>query len=270
MKNDRLLKKSISVLLIAIVIVTLGFGYAELSDNTFADDSEQMAGDTEQAMEQVEAVQDAAVAESSAGRNIIDCTVTGYIKARNKFGQAQSNELKTASGGKPGDQSGREVCICKFSYGKKSTRWNHWTFVARFKDPAKANKAATAMEKACKNKHVGFDIPKRGDLYEQLQAVNFDMSKITKNTSTSCTPLVIACAACGGVGVEDGYWEETFTYGGKTYPRYMLESHNGIKAQLKGTGEFIILTGKKYTTKSKYLKRGDILCSEGHHCAMML
>lgn len=43
-----------------------------------------------------------------------------------------------------------------------------------------------------------------------------------------------------------------------------------MREYLKKTGYFEVLTANKYTRKEDYLKRGDILVSEGHHTVVNL
>ena len=159
-------------------------------------------------------------------------------------GSARSDEKGKAHGGKAGDQTGREVSTQ--SYYVHSKGWR----VFRAKDPKKAEIIGDSMKKACNNNHIGYDQYERYDLFAEAKKVGFDLSKVNVNCETDCSELVRCCCAAAGI-------LNLPTSGFRTgnMPKYLL-----------ATGEFIELTGSKYTSQSAYLGKGDILVTKtsGH------
>lgn len=159
-------------------------------------------------------------------------------------GSARSDERGKAHGGKAGDQTGREVSTQ--SYYVHSKGWR----VFRAKDPKKAEIIGDSMKKACNNNHIGYDQYERYDLFNEAKKVGFDLSKVNVNCETDCSELVRSCCAAAGI-------LNLPTSGFRTgnMPKYLL-----------ATGEFVELTGSKYTSQSAYLGKGDILVTKtsGH------
>lgn len=151
----------------------------------------------------------------------------------------------------PGDQSGNEV---------RTQNWyaNGWNFVARFRDPAKAEKAARACEAACANNNIGYSQTRRNDLRAAAKVVGFDFARITSKADCDCSSLMAVCAEASGVDMTNAY-----TGGNAPWTGNMRE-------KLLATGAFIILTDKKYLTSDVYLRRGDILVNEIAHTCMSL
>lgn len=162
-----------------------------------------------------------------------------------KIGHASINENGNITGGKAGDQTGKEVCIRSW-YNKG------WNKVIRAKDTTIAEKIATAMEQACRNDNIGYNQSKRTTLFTLAKSVNFNLSKITTKCDTDCSALVAVCVNAAGISVS----KDIYT--------------GNEAAALKNTGKFEILTDKKYLTSDVYLKRGDILLKEFSHTAVAL
>lgn len=166
-----------------------------------------------------------------------------------KIGHASSDEERKAYGGKAGDQTGGEVCI-------RSWYSSPWNAVLRFKDAAKAEKAAKAMEAACANDNIGYDQYQRNTLLPQAKACNWDVSKITVPCETDCSALVSVCAQAAGIDIP-------YTSGNAPWTGIMA-------AQFMSTGEFEELREAKYLTTDTHLLRGDILLRTSGHTAMAL
>lgn len=156
-----------------------------------------------------------------------------------KIGHASIDERGKASGGVAGDQTGREVCTREW-YNK------NWISVIRAKDSKIAEKIAKAMEAACANDKIGYDQSQRTTLYTEAKAKDWDISKITKACETDCSALVAVCVNAAGVAVS----KDIYT--------------GNEESALKNTGKFEVLKESKYLTSDAYLKRGDILLSNGH------
>lgn len=161
-----------------------------------------------------------------------------------KIGHARIDENGRAKNGKAGDQTGREVMISDWYNG-------NWHTVFRPKNSKQAEKIAKACEQGCKNNHIGYDQSQRTTLYDAAKAVDWDLSKIKKDVETDCSAFVAVCCNAAGIKVTKNNWT------------------GDQKAILTKTGEFEVLTDKKYTGQSAYLKRGDILLKDGH-TAMVL
>lgn len=160
-----------------------------------------------------------------------------------KIGHASIDENGRASGGRAGDQNGKEVYTKKWY--KHSKGWR----VFRAKDPEKAEKIAWDMEAACANSKIGYDQSQRNTLYTQAEKVGFDNSKVTTACETDCSALVRVCCAYAGIlGLPSGF------------------RTGNMPSNLMKTGEFVELTGSKYTDQDIYLGRGDILVTKtsGH------
>jgi len=162
-----------------------------------------------------------------------------------KIGQASRDERGRYSGGIAGDQDGREVL---------SREWYNrpWNKVLRARNSNIAEKIATAMEKACRNDHIGYDQNQRTTLYNLAKANGWKIEDIKTPCETDCSALVAVCVNAAGIKVS-----------GDIY------TGNEAKALLQ-TGEFELLSAPKYLLSDEYLRRGDILLYEFHHTAIAL
>lgn len=158
-----------------------------------------------------------------------------------RIGSARIDENGRAMGGKPGDQTGREVMTENWYKHKKGWR------VFRPLSSAVAEKSAYAMQAACDNPNIGYDQADRLTLYKVASEVGFDPARVKTKCETDCSALVRVCEAYAGVKLPN------FTTDGE--PRALLDSH-----------EFMELLGSKYTDSSDYLRRGDVLvtATKGH------
>lgn len=143
---------------------------------------------------------------------------------------ANINELGQISGGKPGDQTGSEVCIQPYFDHK-------WEYIIRCKDESIAEKMASDACLIAGNENIGYDQADRYSMYTLAKLRNYDFTKIDKPCHTDCSQLAATLAIANGLKVSP------FVYTG-----------NIIDALL-ATGKF-----EKYTFKSKDdLRRGDFL-----------
>lgn len=153
------------------------------------------------------------------------------------IGSARGTEYGTSGWdgkAKAGDQTGKEVSTQ--AWYKHTKGW----VVLRPKDQEKAEKIAYAMQAACDNERIGYDQSERNTLYNAAKKVGFDPAKVTEKVETDCSALVRVC--CCYAGIDPGN----------------IRTAGETEALVK-TGAFEKLTASKYTTKSDYLKRGDIL-----------
>ena len=158
-----------------------------------------------------------------------------------KLGSARIDENGHATGGKAGDQTGKEVSTQ--NWYKHSKGWR----VFRAKDPEAAEKIAWDMQAACDNQKIGYDQSQRDTLYTVAKLVGFNCAKVSAACETDCSALVRVCCAYAGVMLPN------------------IRTTNEPKALLD-SGDFVELTGAKYTDSPDYLRRGDILCTrtQGH------
>lgn len=148
-------------------------------------------------------------------------------------GAARIDENGKLSYGKPGDQTGKEVCMHTWSLNKKGYR----TF--RFKNKKLANRYANVIATLCQNDCVGYCQAHNTSLWKELESLNWDYTKLNKNVETDCAQLVRAALMCIGIKTD------------------FFTTANESESLLK-TGYFVELTGKEYNTISDYLQRGDI------------
>ena len=164
-----------------------------------------------------------------------------------KIGHASISETGKISGGKAGDQNGREVFTR--SWYKHSKGW----YVLRCKNTAMRCMIAEAMEKACANNDIGYDQGENQTLWNNIKDKGFDPAKTTKKVETDCARLVRVCCqyACEKVG------------NGVTIPDFYTATEASV---LVKTGLFEKLTADKYCKRDNFLLRGDILVTrtKGH------
>ena len=164
------------------------------------------------------------------------------------IGSARIDERGKISGGRDGDNNGREVSTQSYYAKPASAPWR----VLRPKDAAKAARIAACMRMACANDHIGYNQSRRLTLYNLAKPHGFDVSKVTQDCATDCSALVRVCCAYAGIAVGN------FTTANEA-------------RMLLATGEFVEMTDKKYRTGSAYLREGDVLVTPGKgHTAVVL
>lgn len=162
------------------------------------------------------------------------------------IGSARIDENGRATGGKAGDQTGREVSTQ--AWYKHAKGWR----VLRARDPAAAERIAQAMQWACDSPLIGYDQNQRETLRKAVAPLGWDIRCLTTAVETDCSALVRVC--CGWAFQQD-------LGAGVSY----FNTTSMCSALLK-TGLFDELTGSQYTDRQDYLRRGDILCTrtQGH------
>lgn len=158
-----------------------------------------------------------------------------------RVGSARIDEYGKITGGKVGDQTGKEVSIQ--DWYKSSKGW----IVIRALDDKVREKIAYAMEGACANNNIGYDQSNRNGLYNNCKNFGFDPRKVTVKTETDCSATVRVCVHYAGITVGDF---NTSTQ----------------KNMLQKTGKFQIITSSSVCNSSTNLMRGDILVTKtkGH------
>lgn len=149
------------------------------------------------------------------------------------IGNARSDEHGRITGGEPGDQTGKEVCMQ--TWYRDSRGWR----ILRPRDPEAAKKIAWDMQAACDNDEIGYDQSDNQSLYWAAMPYGFDCSKVDTPCETDCSQLIRVCVNFAGIPAAYFY--------------------TGNEADvLLSTGAFLELTGSQYQYKSDYLRAGDI------------
>lgn len=158
------------------------------------------------------------------------------------IGSASIDENGKASGGKAGNQNGKE--LRKQAWYKHAKGWR----VFRAITPDDGKLIADDMRLAIANKHIGYDQSQRNTLYTAASKVGFNCAAVEVDCETDCSALVRVCCAYAGITLPSSF-------------RTVNEP-----SALLATGRFVEMKGTKYTDQSAYLREGDILCTKtsGH------
>ena len=169
-----------------------------------------------------------------------------------KMGQAVQGERGALYGNKPGDQSGREVQVGRWSYTRFGR--NRWRYVMRPKSHKLAREIAANMTAACYNNNIGYDMrsPDRVSFYDAAKANNWDIAGVSTRCETTCTNAISVCLNAAGVKV----------------PKYWMSGR--VKNDLLATGKFECLDTWDYYASPEKLLPGDILVNPGRHTAMVV
>lgn len=155
---------------------------------------------------------------------------------------ASANEYGKTTGGKAGDQTGKEVkCGNIYNFGQ--------TRVYRCADRKYAVKIGAAAKAIALNNNFGYCQGHRTTSYDALKNANWIVANVK-------TPVEIDCSMLGGCSVNVAY--------GKQLISSSVYSGN-IGSALLATGLFKELKASKYLGKSEYIECGDIIVAPGKH-----
>ena len=160
-----------------------------------------------------------------------------------KIGHASIDENGRTSGGKIGDQTGREIFIRTW-YRKP------WNVYLECTDKALADRAARYMEMICLDDNYGYDQSQRLTGYNSIVA-NKNKVKGGKG-EFDCSSLVASCYKLAGVNISPAC------------------TTRNLKSAMLKTGKFKAYTDQKYVNTDTYAKRGGIYLKEGSHVVMAL
>ena len=174
-------------------------------------------------------------------------------------GSARIDENGKTSGGKAGDQTGKEVSTQ--AYYMHSKGW----YALRAKSVTHANALATAMKQACANDKIGYDQNERNGVITQLKKCG-SLSKIATATECDCSSLVRACiiqATGKDVGnmttanlattlENSGLFDTKKNVTGES----MLYNGDILVTKTKGH-TVIVVSGRARTETKSYLSKGD-------------
>lgn len=167
-----------------------------------------------------------------------------YYNVTTTVGEARCNEFGKLSGGKPGDQTGKEVGMGAWYSGG-------WIYMFRAKDKSIREKLAQAMIDTCNNSNIGYNIdkPNRYAAWDNAEANKHNIKAISKKGDTTCSQAVSMCMRAVGIP--------------KTYAPRHMDIATMTKIMLKSP-HFTKYADKTYTKSSKKLLPGDILLSSHH------
>ena len=168
-----------------------------------------------------------------------------------RIAHSSINEKGSATGGKKGDQTGKEVCI---------RNWynSSWQYVIRFNDPKIGEKAAKIMEAIALNDNIGYCQNTRNTLLAEAEKVNFNIEKIKTPCNCDCSSAVTVALIGAGVPKSALYvWNNCSTT--KTLRNNLLK-----------TGMVTVFSTTKYTRSCDQARKGDIYIKEGNHVVMVI
>jgi peptidoglycan hydrolase-like protein with peptidoglycan-binding domain len=160
-----------------------------------------------------------------------------------KIGHASIDESGKISGGKTGDQTGKEICVRTW-YSKP------WNVYLEPLDAKLADKAASIMECICADDKYGYDQGQRLTGYNAIVAN--DGRVHGAKGEFDCSSLVSACYRLAGLNVSPSC------------------TTSSLRVALLATGKFKAYIDKAHLESDRYAKRGGIYLKEGSHVVMAL
>lgn len=160
-----------------------------------------------------------------------------------RIGHASIDENGHITGGKVGDQTGKEICIRAW-YNKG------WDVYLECTDEEIAEKAASIMEEICRDVNFGYDQNQRLTGYNAI-VKNKKKVKGAKG-EFDCSSLAAACYKLAGLDISQSC------------------TTRNLRKALLATGKFKEYTNTEYAWKEDYAARGGIYLKEGSHVVMAL
>ncbi len=152
-----------------------------------------------------------------------------------KMGSARIDENGKLSGGKAGDQTGKEVSTQDYYMHAKG-----W-YLLRPKSAGDADKLAAAMLAACNNDNIGYDQSNRLDVISKLGRYG-SMARIAEKTEADCGTLVRGCC------IEAGFDPGNFTTAGE---ETALIKTGRFESKVTVTATTVLYNGDVLVTKTK-------------------
>jgi hypothetical protein len=163
-----------------------------------------------------------------------------------KIGAARIDENGHISGGKIGDQTGKEVCVQAW-YLEPEVPWNVYLECT---DLQMADKAAKFMEQICANNNFGYSQDAR---YTGYNAIVKNGNKVSgAKGDFDCASLVLACYKLAGLSID------------------IHQNTKTMRKTLLATGKFKAFTDSKFIKSDAFAKRGGIYLNDTHHVVMAL
>ena len=173
---------------------------------------------------------------------------TDFTKYNGKISNCGKDEYGGISGGRAGDQTGKEWWIINwYSQG--------WQCVLRHPDRKVREYIAELGIEAAENNNVGYDQSENRTYWNQLQAVGYWPKKIT-----------VPCEADCSAGVTSNVKAVGYLLNMQALKNVNITWTGAMRAELRAAG-FQVLTDRKYLTSSDYLLPGDIILNDAQHTA---
>lgn len=161
-----------------------------------------------------------------------------------KCAWASIDERGKASGGKAGDQTGKEVKTGDYyNFGQ--------TVVYRPKTVALGNKIAAAAVAIAKNPNVGYDQGNRTSLWTAADKADWKIADIKTKCETDCSAMIAVECRVAGVKISKDVWT------------------GNLGEALMDTGDFKKLD-KSYCDDPALLRKGDIVLNPQKHVVTVI
>lgn len=155
-----------------------------------------------------------------------------------KIIHARINEMGTISGGKPGDQTGREVC-------KDGWYENEWEYVFRPKLKGFADAIVADAEKIAANENIGYGNGERYTMFEEAKRLNWQFDKITTPCATDCSQMIATLCIANGVPLSQ--WMYTGNMKGIMEKSGAFDTFMYFPGMHLEAGDIILTTKKGHT-----------------------
>ena len=180
--------------------------------------------------------------------NTSNVSLSDFTQYNGKISNCGKDEYGGISGGRAGDQSGKEWWIINW-YNQG------WQCILRHPDRRVREYLAELAIEAAKNDNVGYDQSQNRTYWNELQKVGYWPKKITTPCEADCSAGVIANTMAVGHLLNIPVLQNV----NATYTGNM---RSGFSA-----AGFQVLTDSKYLTSSNYLLPGDIILNDAQHTA---
>lgn len=168
------------------------------------------------------------------------------------------DENNRYSGGKAGDQTGKEYVI-------RSWYDRPWTHVLRHPNQKVRELLATLATEAARNENIGYDQGTSGNtqdrysFWSEVKNVGYRPSAVKRPCETDCSNSTAVLIKCVGylLGIKELQDVSIYCYTGN------------LRAALNNAG-FKTLVETKYLKSDEHLYEGDVLLCEGHHVTVNL
>ena len=163
--------------------------------------------------------------------------------------QASINENGKITGGKLGNQNGKELNI-------KCVKKNNFKYILRFVNPQVQNNLALIAWIGAQNEHIGYDQTYRNTLWREAKK-ELSIGKIKVDCGCDCSSFVTVCAQLAYYSIFKE-WLPGVDMSGN------LPTTSNMIKKLRNTGRIVC-----YEKKEKVLP-GDILVTPGKHTAIVV
>lgn len=169
-----------------------------------------------------------------------------------KIAQASINEKGKITGGKFGNQNGKELNIIKLQK-------NNFKYTLRCCNPLVASVIAAVAELGVKNKHIGYGQAYRNSIWKQIKKMDVPhVAYIKEDCECDCSSFVSTCVLLA--------WYFIFGEWLQLGQEANLPCTSNMINRFKSTGKFVCLQ----KTKLEDLKKGDILLNPGKHTVVVV